>query len=96
MSGKFYPTRGKAVVERIDNSGEKENEFGIIYTEKDNELYIKGKVLSVGHPEMSDNGNVIEPGFSEGDIVLYDRRQVVDWSGFHIIPQNIVVGIVTE
>lgn len=96
MSAKFYPTRGKVVVQRIDTSGQTENQFGIIYTEKDDQLYIKGEVLSIGHPEVSKDGTVIEPGFSEGDVVLYDRRQVVDWSGFHIIPQNVVIGVVTE
>jgi len=96
MSEKFYPSRGKVVVKRIGTGDEQQNEYGIIYTEKDNDLYIKGHVLSIGLPEFSSDGNVIEAGYVEGDAVLYDRRSVVDWAGFHIIPQDSVIGIITE
>ena len=92
----FYPSRGKVAIERISKGGEQVNEHGIIYTEKDNDFYINGTVLSIGVPEVANNGIPHEPTFSIGDVVYYDRREVHTIVGLDVVPVDAIMGVVDE
>tara|TARA_Y100001938_G_scaffold147305_1_gene228186 strand:+ start:1545 stop:1838 length:294 start_codon:yes stop_codon:yes gene_type:complete len=92
----FYPSRGKVAIERISKGGEQVNEHGIIYTEKDNDFYIKGTILSIGLPTIAKNGIACEPTCSIGDIVYYDRREVNTIVGLDVVPVDAIMGVVDE
>ena len=46
---------------------------GLHKPESAKERQVKGKVLAVGPGKLNDDGNRVETGFSEGDIVLYGQ-----------------------
>lgn len=95
MSEQFYPSRGKIAISRIGES-EETTTNGIIYTPKDTEIFIRGKVLSIGLPEIQKNGKPILIEIEEGDVVCYDRRTVNGVSSYDIVPYDAIIGVVEE
>jgi len=96
MSETLYPSRGKVAIQRENTGGQKTTEHGIIYNEKQKDIFFRGKVLSVGHPKVLPNGNVLPHEFKEGDIVVYNMRGVNEFRGIDIVDFEHVIGVVSE
>jgi len=94
MSG-FRPSRGKVAIRHItedDNSSS-----GIIYTPQENTQYGKAEVLSIGHPEINDNGKPIETDFNVGDFIIYSKKEGWgEYSGIRLIQPLQVVAIISK
>lgn len=53
-------------------------EAGIIYTERENDRFADGVVVSIGPGQVDEKGNIFPVDFKEGDRVLHDKH-----AGFH-------------
>ena len=95
MSEKFYPSRGKVAIQKLEIK-EETNSYGIIYQEKDNQQYVKGKVLSIGMPGTYKSGVERKIDCSEGDIVYYDRLQAMGVNAYDIVPYDAILGVVID
>jgi len=95
MSGKFYPSRGKVAIQRLENK-EETNSYGIIYEAKDNQQYVKGKVLSIGEPGRYKSGAFRTLDCSEGDVVYYDRLQAMGVNAYEIVPYDAILGVILD
>lgn len=96
MTRAFYPSRGKVAILPKIRGGETTTAEGIIYTEKDNQIYIEGKVASIGLPNVDSGGNEHLPSCNVGDVVYYDRRQVNTVEGLDVIPFDAILGVIDE
>ena len=68
----FKPSRGKIAIRNIGNDCESET-GGIIYTKKENRVFGKAEILSIGHSEITDSGKVVKVDFEVGDYIIYDK-----------------------
>ena len=96
MSKILYPSRGKAAIQRESTGGEKTTEHGIIYNEKQKDIFFRGKVHSMGYPKILPNGNVLPTGFNEGDTVVYNMKGINEFRGLDIVDFDYVIGVVGE
>ena len=95
MSG-FRPSRGKIAIQVIEKGCESKT-GGIIYTQKENTVYGKAKVLSIGHPEISESGRIINAECEVGNYIIFDKKD--GWgaySGLLLIRYHQVVAIIDE
>ena len=54
-------------------------------------------MLSIGHPEITDNGKVVEVDFEVGDYVLYSIREGWgEYSGVRLIKPSQVIAIIDK
>lgn len=96
MTRTFYPSRAKVAILPKVRGGENTTAEGIIYTEKDNQIYIQGKVASIGLPSVDSSGNEHLPSCNVGDIVYYDRQRAITVEGLDIIPFDAILGVIDE
>jgi len=96
MSKGFKPSRGKVALRHIGNDCESQT-GGIIYTKKENPVFGKAEVLSIGHPEISDNGKIKKIDFKVGDYVLYNIQEGWgEYSGIRLIRPSQVIAIIDK
>ena len=71
---KLRALANKVIVEKIPE--EDVTEGGIVLTEKTKALYkpVKGTVLAVGPGKYLESGDLVDPGLSVGDVVLFGQR----------------------
>ena len=94
MSG-FRPSRGKIALRHI-GEGETQSS-GIIYTKKEHPVFGKAEVLSIGHPEITDNGKTKKVDFEVGDYVLYNKQEGWgEYSGIRLIKPSQVIAIIDK
>ena len=95
MTRAFYPSRGKVAILPKIRGGETTTAEGIIYTEKDNQIYIEGKVASIGLPNIDSGGNEHLPSCNVGDVVYYDKHagHGIQWDDklYHVIRVHDIV-----
>ena len=88
------PSRGKVAIRHLE---EKEPTTGIIYTKKEHPIFGKGEILSIGHPEITNNGKIKEIDFEVGDYVLYNKQEGWgEYSGVRFIKPEQIVAIVDK
>lgn len=91
---KFYPAAGKTAIVRETN---KEQTYGnLVYNEKENVDFCKGKVVSIGMPETTKTGAMIAPDHIVGDWVVYRRKAAEVFEEYDIVPNEHIVAIVDE
>ncbi|HCT52378.1 MAG TPA: hypothetical protein DF712_07950 [Balneola sp.] len=96
MSKGFKPSRGKIALRHIGNSDESEK-GGIIYTKKEHAIYGKAQVLSIGHPEITNNGRVCDVDFEVGDFVMYNKQEGWgEYSGVRLVKPSQIIAIIDE
>ena len=89
---KFYPTRGKIAVKK--DEAETTTSAGLIYTEKQNNKFITGVIVSIGQPEILSSGKELQLEYQEGQRVLISVDGGYDSFGdIMILPQQSVVAI---
>lgn len=71
---KLKPTAGYALIEPVER--EKKTASGLVLPDSHDEKSQKGKVVSIGAPQMTDSGRKIIPEFKVGDTVIYKK-----WGG---------------
>tara|TARA_Y100001972_G_scaffold111175_1_gene143666 strand:+ start:590 stop:880 length:291 start_codon:yes stop_codon:yes gene_type:complete len=91
----MIPTRGKVIISR-ETKGEQTTEQGIVYTEKQMDHWIRGKVQAIGQGKIHDNGHIREAEFSIGDMVIYDMRKVNGYDAYDIVDFDDVIGVICE
>lgn len=90
----FYPANGKTAILREKNQ---EQMYGdLVYNEKENIDYCKGKVVSIGNPAIANNGTHIKHDHVVGDWVVYVRKAVEVFEEYDIISNEHIVAIVDE
>ena len=96
MSTGFKPSRGKVAIKHIGNDCESEN-GGIIFTQEEHPTIGKAQVLSIGYPEVLNNGKPIKLSFAEGDYILYNKEQGwSDFSGIRLIKSSQVIAVIDK
>ena len=90
----FYPTAGKTAIVRETN---KDQMYGnLIYNEKENVDFCKGKVVSIGQPAIANNGAYIKHDHIVGDWVVYRRKSVEVFEEYDIVSNENIVAVVDE
>jgi len=90
---KFYPSKGKVAI-LVESPQNAEGE--IIYEEKGNPKIGVGKVVSIGSPELHNNGNLVELQYKEGDRVLFEKDQYDSVYGYTIMHQFRIFAVAEE
>lgn len=94
MSG-FKPYGDFVVIEICEKKTT--TDAGIIYEDKKNIPWIKGRVLSIGAGEKDANGNVFPAEFKIDDYVIFDKRQGVEsYEGLALVKIQSIVAIVDK
>tara|TARA_B100001059_G_C17336318_1_gene333724 strand:+ start:214 stop:525 length:312 start_codon:yes stop_codon:yes gene_type:complete len=90
----FKPHGDKVVIELC----EKKQEFDkIIYEDKKNIPWVKGRVMSIGRGVKDQNGNIHPAEFEVDDYVVFDKTKGVEsYEGLAIIDIRSVVMVVEE
>ena len=93
MNG-FKPHGDKVVIELC----EKQKEFDkIIYEDKKNIPWVKGRVMSIGRGVKDHNGNVYPCDFEVDDYVVFDKTKGVEsYEGLAIVKVQSVVMVVDK
>ena len=74
-----------------------ETDAGIIYENKKNIPWIKGKVLSIGRGMKDEKGNVFPADFEVNDYVIFDKRNGVEsYDGLAVVKVQSIVAIVDK
>lgn len=95
MSQLFKATRGKIAIKRT--SGKTDKSGVIIYEQADHDKIKTGVVVSVGDPEILENGTEIACLVEVGDHIVYTLEQgFVSFGGFDMIQQKSVIGMCPE
>jgi len=68
------PTAGYALIEPVKL--ERKTPAGIVLPDTHDEKSQKGKVIAMGKPQLTENGQKIIPEFKTGDTVIYKK-----WGG---------------
>tara|TARA_R100001082_G_C4309290_1_gene135997 strand:- start:299 stop:598 length:300 start_codon:yes stop_codon:yes gene_type:complete len=90
----FKPHGDKVVIELCEKKKEYEH---IIYEDKKNIPWIKGKVLSIGKGMMDSTGNVYPAEFKVDDYVVFDKTKGVEtYEGLAIVDIRSVVMVVDK
>jgi len=71
---KLKPTAGYALIEPLEL--EKRTAAGIVLPDTHDEKSQRGKVISIGAPQITDSGRKIVPEFKVGQTVIYKK-----WGG---------------
>jgi len=74
---KIKPTNGNVLVEPMEL--EKQTASGIVLPDSHDEKSQKGKVIALGKALKDKDGQIREPGFKVGDLVVYKK-----WGGDEI------------
>ena len=90
----FKPHGDKVVIELC----EKKKEFDkIIYEDKKNIPWVKGRVLSIGAGKLDESGKVYPAEFEVDDYVVFDKTKGVDtYEGLAIVDIRSVVMVVDK
>lgn len=68
------PTAGYALIEPLE--AERKTPSGIVLPDTHEEKPQKGKVVSLGGPQVLENGTTLKAEFKVGDVVVYSK-----WAG---------------
>ncbi len=69
----FRPLSDRVLIKKIDPAKLSEGGIHIPDNADNRDQTIQGRVLAVGPGRHDDNGDRIEPGVDEGDIVIYPK-----------------------
>jgi len=74
-----------------------ETDSGIIYENKKNIPWVKGKVLSIGQGIKDEKGNIFPAEFEINDYVIFDKRGGVEsYEGLAVVKIQSIVAIVDK
>ena len=94
MSG-FKPHGDCVVIELCQKKTE--TSAGIIYEDKKNIPWVKGKVLSIGQGIKNEKGNIFPAEFKEDDYVIFDKRNGVEsYKGLAVVKIQSIVATVDK
>jgi len=95
MSKIFKPYGDCVVIELCQKKTE--TDAGIIYEDKRNIPWIKGRVLSIGQGMMDAKGNIFPAEFKVDDYVIFDKRNGVEsHEGLAIVKIQSIVATVDK
>tara|TARA_R110000824_G_scaffold157316_1_gene330742 strand:- start:152 stop:454 length:303 start_codon:yes stop_codon:yes gene_type:complete len=94
MSG-FKPHGDCVIIELCKKKTE--TSAGVIYEDKKNIPWIKGKVLSIGQGMKDAKGNIFPVEFKVDDYVVFDKRNGVEsYKGLAVVKVQSIVAIVDK
>ena len=74
-----------------------ETDAGIIYEDKKNIPWVKGRVLSIGQGLKNEKGNVFPADFKVDDYVIFDKRNGVEsYEGLAVVKIQSIVATVDK
>jgi co-chaperonin GroES (HSP10) len=91
----FKPHGDRVIIEICQKKTE--TDAGIIYENKKNIPWVKGRVLSIGQGLMNEKGHIFPAEFKVDDYVVFDKRNGVEsYEGLAVVNIQSIVAIVDK